>query len=141
MIFFDEPPVSLRQVASLPIFSVPTIAPLWAELDFREFGSVFYRTSEDPALLALVADKVVTGNSLYANNYSPTFCIIVTWLRAELYRGQFSDTAVRLPLLLQFVMFRKTMSFESIVQTFCGMHAEPCLKNLITISWCLEIAN
>lgn len=59
--------------------SVPLVAPLWADFNFRKVGNVFFRSvTEDNATLER-AKKIINYQG-----FSPSLCVIVTWVNAVL---------------------------------------------------------
>ena len=79
-------------VSSFPTSSVPLIAPLWADFDFRDReGNVFYRVAEDEATLKRAREMLLDANQ-DISEFIPTFCVIVTWSEATLFNS-FSITS------------------------------------------------
>ena len=69
------------------MIGVPTIAPLWADFDFSDVGTIYYRVvteSKDPATLE-EAKNMVTNFNEDLSDYRPTLAVIVTWFEAERY--------------------------------------------------------
>ena len=62
---------------------VPIIAPIWIDLDFRRFGLLYYRVSQDSATLERVRDMIVQQNPATLSAYQPTLAVIVTWFEAQ----------------------------------------------------------
>ena len=62
---------------------VPVIAPIWIDLDFRRFGLLYYRVSQDSATLERVRDMIVQQNPATLSAYQPTLAVIVTWFEAR----------------------------------------------------------
>lgn len=55
--------------------SIPLIAPLWADFNFRDAGTLYYRVTTDASILdAVVEDR----NEIYGE-YRPTMAVVVTW--------------------------------------------------------------
>ena len=63
--------------------NVPIIAPLWADYNFREIGSVYYRVTEDVATLAR-AKELITKHQNGSDEFSPSLCVVVSWVDAVL---------------------------------------------------------
>ena len=66
----------------IPRFSppyVPLIAPFWADFNFRDAGAIYYRETDDPAVLKLAEER--TG-------FSPTMAVVVTWFQSQLLGQQ-----------------------------------------------------
>lgn len=72
-----------------PFSSVPLIAPLWADYDFREAGNVYYRVTDDETILVRVKEIIVEINPGFGD-FDPVSCIIVTWSEASLFSRLFS---------------------------------------------------
>ena len=73
--------------------TITLVAALWADLDFRDSGSVYHRVSQDPYILNEAAAKIAARNPDFAS-YRPTLCVIVTWSQAVLFSESFIDTVV-----------------------------------------------
>ena len=65
----------------------PLIAPLWADFDFRELGSIYYRVTQDPRILTKFSNIVSEKNPNI--NYHPTLCVIMTWDSATFHSNGF----------------------------------------------------
>ena len=76
---------------------LPLIAPLWADFNFRDSGTIFYRVATDAATLNQVTDALCARNTLYAD-FRPTLAVVVTWFQGELLR---SSTVVRTNIIVQ----------------------------------------
>ena len=76
-------------ISSFPSSSVPLIAPLWADFDFRSKGNVFYRNTKDETTLDRAREIIIATNANFTEYY-PSFCVIVTWSEATL----FSDSQI-----------------------------------------------
>ena len=63
------------------IITQPVIAPVWADLDFRGMGRIYYRATQDPATLELVTSMITDVNPGLMG-YEPTLAVIVTWFDA-----------------------------------------------------------
>ncbi len=63
------------------------IAPLWADFDLRQGGSISYRVTRDGATLAKAKELIAERNLLSFSGFSPSFCTIVTWEDAVLLRS------------------------------------------------------
>lgn len=89
-----------QRVSLLPTSSVPLVAALWEDFDFRNSafrssGTVFYRTSNDSLLLKAMAARIAQENP-DLRDFRPSLSVIVTWFEAFLFSGMFSDTRVSL---------------------------------------------
>ena len=82
-ISFEPPPDTLR-ITSFRASTIPLIAPLWADFDFRESGAVYHRVSQDPYILQQVSSIIAAENHNFAS-FNPTLCVIVTWTQAVLF--------------------------------------------------------
>ena len=71
-------------ISAFPTATVPVIAPLWADFDFRSAGSVYYRVTRDSATTARARDLVIEANPEFSG-FSPSFCVVVTWSQANLF--------------------------------------------------------
>lgn len=88
-----QAPFSSFHTSSFPTTSVPVIAPLWADFDFRETGNVFYRVTTDEATLDRVRTMIANSNP-NLGGFSPTLCAIVTWSEATLFSRRLSRISV-----------------------------------------------
>ena len=61
----------------------PMIAPLWADFNFRDGGTLFYRVTNEPEILGSLTNKLIEHNSAYMS-YRPTEAVIVTWFQGRL---------------------------------------------------------
>ncbi len=66
---------------------LPLVAPLWADFNFRDSGTIFYRLVSDSGTLDAVADVISNLNSNYMD-FRPTLAVIVTWFQSELLRSE-----------------------------------------------------
>ena len=82
-----------KRLNALPDFDVPVIAPLWARFDFRDYGNVYHRASQEQTLLDAVASRIHETNPSYSD-FRPTLCLVVTWFRARLSSGSFDSQEV-----------------------------------------------
>ena len=84
------------RISPFPTSTVPIIAPLWADFDFRSRGTVFYRIAEDKTSLAIARETIVGANANFTEYY-PSFCVIVTWSEATLFSDdEIDSTPVRM---------------------------------------------
>ena len=60
-----------------PIHGNPMIAPFFADVDTRGTGKVWYRTTNDSALLAKAANDI--PSILAGPNFTPLWLFIATW--------------------------------------------------------------
>ena len=91
-ISFERPPAFF----GVPTFAtsiIPLVAPLFANFDFRDTGSVYHRVSQDDYILNEAAKRIAAVNQDFAS-YRPTLCVIVTWVQAVLFSSTFQDTQV-----------------------------------------------
>lgn len=84
-VLFGAPPNSLH-ASSFSASPVPVIAQFWEDFDFRDSGTVYYRTSQDDTILDNVALVIAAENDDFSS-YRPTQCVIVTWSEAILFSG------------------------------------------------------
>ena len=68
-------PWSVYTPAAFPIPDYPVVAAYHADLDTRGTGSVWYRSTEDPTLLAKAASDVQS----LSGTFSPQWLFIATW--------------------------------------------------------------
>ena len=68
-----------------PCVITPVIAPVWADLDFRFEGLIYYRSSQDPDILDRVGGMITDVNPRLSD-YTPTLAVVVTWFDAMLTR-------------------------------------------------------
>ena len=61
----------------------PMIAPLWADFNFRDGGTLFYRVTGKLEILDAITKKLGEQNSEYLN-YRPKQAVIVTWFQGRL---------------------------------------------------------
>lgn len=61
---------------------MPIITPGWTEWDFRAIGSVYYRTTQDQAIIDQ-ARGMITDVNPGLSDYQPTLAVIVTWFEAR----------------------------------------------------------
>ena len=81
----------------MPPFSAsttPLVAPLWADFDFRDTGSVYHRVSRDDYILDKAASRIAAMNPDLAS-YRPTLCVIATWFQATLFSDTLLDSEVK----------------------------------------------
>lgn len=64
----------------------PLIAPFWADFNFRDGGTVFYRVTEDENTLSHIGDLIASQNSEFVG-YRPTEAVVVTWFQSRLFRN------------------------------------------------------
>ncbi len=69
----------------------PMIAPLWADFNFREEGTVYYKVTSDEGTLNTIAERIESHNPIYAD-YRPNEAVIVTWFQSRVFE---SDLMVR----------------------------------------------
>ena len=73
--------------------ALPLIAPLWADYNFRKAGNVYYRITRDNATLERARELITEISSLHSK-FSPSECVIVTWVNAELLTRILDNTRV-----------------------------------------------
>ena len=78
---------------SFPSSDVPLIAPFWADFDFREIGTIFYRVSQDEMILDRLSHLIIERNPNFSSYY-PTLCVIITWSSATLTSLTFNEITV-----------------------------------------------
>ena len=62
------------------------IAPLWADFNFRNGGTLYYRIEDKQTVLDRISEKLVAQNQDY-KSYRPTLAVIVTWFESTLFQG------------------------------------------------------
>ena len=77
----------------MPINGARFIAPYWADTDLRGIGQVYYRQTNDPALLARATNDIQRAYRL-SQNVIVTNLVIVTWDAVGYY--SFGTDKVRL---------------------------------------------
>lgn len=65
----------------------PMIAPLWADFNFREGGTLYYRVANDNNTLNAIVDRISQEAPIY-RNYTPTEAVIVTWFQSSVFESQ-----------------------------------------------------
>ena len=76
--------IDSHHVTQFPSNDFPLIAPLAADFDFRESGSVYYREITQNCTL-VPALQIQSLNTDLLDNFQPTMCVIVTWFEANLF--------------------------------------------------------
>ena len=61
------------------------IAPLWADFNFRNGGTLYYRIEVKQNVLDMISEKLAAQNQDY-EAYSPTLAVIVTWFESTLFQ-------------------------------------------------------
>ncbi len=74
---------------------LPLIAPLWADFNFRDSGTIFYRLATDNSTLDNVASIIGDRTPNYAE-FRPTLAVVVTWLQNKLLRSEVEVSLVML---------------------------------------------
>lgn len=59
----------------------PLIAPLWADLNFRQGGTLYYRVTEEREFLGSVAERIADKNAAYGR-YRPKLAVVATWFQS-----------------------------------------------------------
>ena len=80
---------------------VPLIAPLWADLNFRQGGSLYYRVTKDMDFLDNVAERIRTENVAY-EGYRPTQALVATWFQSRIFSGNFSVCLDDIPCFMHY---------------------------------------
>ena len=65
----------------------PMIAPLWADFNFRDFGSLFYRLATDNSTLEYVRGIVVNITNGNYFEFRPTLAVVATWFQSRFFRS------------------------------------------------------
>jgi len=86
-ISFDAP-VSSFTPSSFPVAGFPLIAPYWADVDTRGTGEVYFRETQDTAILIRARDDISRAFSI---RFNPILVFIATWDRV----GHFSRVTER----------------------------------------------
>lgn len=63
----------------------PFVAPYWADVDTRLRGDVFYRQSQDPQLLARLAQDLAMAVAEQETAPQPTWAFVATWDRVSFF--------------------------------------------------------
>ena len=71
---------------------IPIIAPLWVDLNFRDYGTIFYRVTRDESILNVIP------SSLHPDylEFRPTLAVVVTWFQSKLLRNDVQVSYVSL---------------------------------------------
>ena len=79
---FQSSTVSLFPRRGHPYLAL--IAPLWADFNFRDYGTIFYRLATDNRTLEFVAD-VLTFERTIPNylQFRPTLAVVITWFQSR----------------------------------------------------------
>ena len=64
------------------------MAPLWADFNFREEGTIYYRVTNDSEILSEIVERIAMHNSKYGD-YVPTEAVIVTWFQSRLFESTY----------------------------------------------------
>ena len=64
------------------IASIPLIAPLWADFNFRDAGTIYYRETTDVNILDAVVEYIEDRNKNY-DEFRPTMAVVVTWFQSK----------------------------------------------------------
>lgn len=62
------------------------IAPLWADLNFRQGGSLYYRVTEDKDFLGTLVERIRAKNVAY-EEYEPALALVATWFQSRISGG------------------------------------------------------
>lgn len=65
--------------------SVPLIAPLWADFNFRDAGTLYYRVTTEARTLDAAVEYIEYRNAIYGE-YRPTMAVVVTWFQSKVLR-------------------------------------------------------
>lgn len=87
-------------VSSFPRRSPPYLslmAPLWADFNFRDYGTIFYRVATDDKTLEAVTSIIMNLNSNYSK-FRPTMAVVVTWFQSRFLRSEAEVSYVSLDL-------------------------------------------
>ena len=80
---------------------LPLIAPLWADFNFREAGSIYYRVTNDSDTLKKITLDISNQNSDFVA-YTPTLAVVMTWFEARLF--QFEDFRVIISIIILYTI-------------------------------------
>ena len=67
---------------------VAMVAPLWADFNFRNGGTLYYRVETKDNILNSISEKLAQQNNAY-NTYKPTLAVVITWFESRLLRNNF----------------------------------------------------
>ncbi len=67
---------------------LPLVAPLWADFNFRDFGTIFYRLAADNSTLESVTDIIRSTTTGNYSEFRPTLAVVVTWFQSKLLRSE-----------------------------------------------------
>ena len=63
------------------------LAPLWADFNFRNGGTLYYRIEPDEYILQVITKKLAKQNPAYAS-FHPTVAVVVTWFESTLFQNE-----------------------------------------------------
>ena len=76
-----------------PVFSVPLIAPFWADHDLRFSGDLFYRYSTEQSLLDEVGSNI---SDAFQVSFRPSVLFIATWSGVPPFSGVFDGQVLKI---------------------------------------------
>ena len=88
------------------------IAPLWADFDSRDQGSIYYRVTNDSEVLDQIVDTISNLNP-DLNSYTPKQALIATWEDIIPYSALDDILVSWIPLLLRQFSFLHCFSTTS----------------------------
>ena len=65
---------------------VAMVAPLWADFDFRNGGTLYYRVETKDSILNSISESLAQQNDTY-KAYKPTLAIVITWFESRLLQN------------------------------------------------------
>ena len=71
------------------------IAPLWADFDFREHGTIYHRVENDTIIMDEISQRIAVANELH-EDYMPKEAVIVTWFQSRLFEDPTTVGRVKL---------------------------------------------
>ena len=83
LLSFGQPYANVTS-ATFPLPGPPLIAPLWADVDTREVGEVFFRETNDPALIENITMTIREG-LIRLGPFVPSHLFIATWSSVGYY--------------------------------------------------------
>ena len=80
-------PFNVRPFSSRTL-NFPMIAPLWADFNFREDGTIYFRATNKSDILKDASERIARHDSNYTG-YVPREAVIVTWFQSRVFEGTF----------------------------------------------------
>ena len=86
-----------RNLFTFPLGSQQLIAPYWGDVDTREIGTVWFRETNDPAVIRRTMRDVQMAFSCKIS-FQPLFTFIATWDRVGYYRSHSDLVSIHIML-------------------------------------------